>query len=83
MDGHALSAILEDVAAERRRQDEKWGPSERRPVPSLSVLVEEVGEVAEAMQRNHVTDVVGELIQVAAVAVAMIEGAGRGDPPLR
>jgi NTP pyrophosphatase (non-canonical NTP hydrolase) len=67
-----------DIEAERLRQDRKWGPSEERPAPSLAVLVEEVGEVAAEMHdsgdpENYRT----ELIQVAAVAVAMVEGYDR------
>jgi len=73
--------VIMDVANERVRQDEKWGPSEARPVPRLAVLVEEVGEVADAMLSRDRNNIRTELIQVAAVALAMVEGIDRGDVP--
>jgi NTP pyrophosphatase (non-canonical NTP hydrolase) len=45
------------------------------------VLVEEVGEVAAAMQDETDAELRTELIQVAAVAVAMVESIDRGDVP--
>jgi hypothetical protein len=81
----ALIAVLEEVAEERRRQIVKWGgrggdgienPNQPNGI-RLRVLVEEVGEVAEAMGRpedgNGKGDLRTELIQVAAVAVAWVE----------
>lgn len=69
------------VAEERRRQDRKWGPSDHRPPPTLAVLIEEVGEVAKAQMEETDAELRAELVQVAAVAVAMIEGIDRGDVP--
>jgi NTP pyrophosphatase (non-canonical NTP hydrolase) len=76
---------LDLVWEERRRQRDRWGgrsgdgvenPTMPDPV-RLRVLVEEVGEVAEAMGRpedgNGTRDLRTELVQVAAVAVAWIE----------
>jgi NTP pyrophosphatase (non-canonical NTP hydrolase) len=69
------------VADERCRQDKKWG-KQRHAYPFwLTILVEEVGEVAQAMQKNSFAykfesdadDLHKELIQVAAVAVAIAE----------
>lgn len=81
-----MSRAIDDVITERVRQINKWGgpesdgienPSCPNPV-RLRVLVEEVGEVAEAMGRpedgNGRHDLRSELVQVAAVAVAWIEG---------
>ena len=73
--------IFELINQERRRQDEKWG---RRPGywpasqdRKLAVLVEEVGEVAEAILTDSkgkpAQDIRMELVQVAAVAVAWLE----------
>lgn len=76
-----IDLALELVRIERRRQDNKWGPSEARPTPGLAVLVEEVGEVAQAMLERKPLELVSELTHVAAVAVAMIEGCYRGDVP--
>lgn len=81
------AAILRDIAAERQRQTAQWGePRHDFPV-WLTVLIEEVGEVSRAIlgvreasalgfddvQADWFTDLRGELVQVAAVAVAMIE----------
>ena len=71
-------AVLEDVARERERQNDKWGripghwPSHNGV--KLAVLVEEVGEVASALYDGHGPNRLREeLIQVAAVAVAWAE----------
>jgi NTP pyrophosphatase (non-canonical NTP hydrolase) len=87
--GDLMVSIMGDVMQERMRQIVKWGgpeadgvenPSTPDPV-RLRTLVEEVGEVAEAMGRpedgNGKRDLRTELIQVAAVAVAWIEGLDR------
>jgi NTP pyrophosphatase (non-canonical NTP hydrolase) len=75
------SIVLDDVRAERVRQDLKLGPSAERPSPKLKHLVEEVGEVAAAMQDESDEALRTELVQVAAVAVAMVEAIDRGDVP--
>ena len=79
--------VFRDVAEERRSQDAKWG-ADRSLHPSLwlTILVEEVGEVAEVIldDMNGVAIASDddltvedrlreELVQVAAVAVAQIE----------
>lgn len=72
--------VLEDVQAERVRQDLKFGKQRHSMGKWLQILVEEVGEVAQAMQRGEVQskdtdadDLYTELIQVAAVAVEIAE----------
>lgn len=84
-----IEFIFQEIQAERQRQDEKWGEQNHKPVVWLSILMEEVGEAAkeavEARQyfhenyddklRNYRT----ELIQVAAVCVAMIESLDRNE----
>lgn len=72
------AAVLFAVAAERERQNLKWG---RTPGVwpddagvKLAVLTEEVGEVARGLlERAALSDLKGELVQVAAVAVAWAE----------
>lgn len=84
-----IDSVLVDVSIERKRQNEKWGrvpgnwsvPNDRK----LTVLTEEVGEVARALldggdeinepelmciDEAHLYE---ELVQVAAVAVAFAE----------
>ncbi|MDX8367835.1 MazG-like family protein [Cytobacillus sp. IB215665] len=72
--------VLMDVAAERVRQEMKWGKQRHSDGDWLKILVEEVGEVAQAMQINQgwgkssdASDQYKELIHVAAVAVSMAE----------
>lgn len=70
--------VLDDIAAERRSQDQKWGPVEDNlhlVSNALGVLMEEVGEVAKAqMEDGFLSDELRtELVQVAAVAAAWVE----------
>jgi len=63
-----------DVKDERGRQDAKWGSQRDLPDRTwLAILVEEVGEVAKAMLEHDDEGLKKEIVQVAAVAVAMIE----------
>lgn len=71
---------FEPVYKEQKRQIKKWGLQNHYPHKFLSILVEEVGEVAEAIlktedegQTKTWSDVIKELIQVQAVAQSMIE----------
>lgn len=82
-------SVLSDVATERRRQFALQAAGRFRDTPSdrampdvsrLASLVEEVGEVARALQELHgaVSDTHGadlrkELLQVAALAVAWVQ----------
>lgn len=83
--------VLYDVGDERERQNEKWGEQNHTPMEWLPILMEEVGEVAKAALEQHFsengydqyTDVASlqelrkEMVQVAAVAVAMVESLDR------
>ena len=69
-------SVLSEVKEERSLQNLAWGEQDHNPFYWLAVLVEEVGEVAEALVRGHETtiqDYRHELIQVAAVSIAAIE----------
>lgn len=87
-DGISMQIVLSEVAAERVRQDAKWGEQNHEPTEYLAILVEEVGEAArEAVEvrfglpgrhrLRHRAMLRSELIQVAAVAVAMVEAIDR------
>src|SRR5512146_893176 len=73
--------VLADVGVERDLQDEEWGEQNHEPEIWLSILTEEVGELATAMlkarfaqyEHRKVRDMRREAIQVAAVAVAFVE----------
>lgn len=73
------SAIYRDIDDERSRQEDKFG-SQMHPWPTwAAILAEEAGEVAEACLQAHWNEDGGlahlreELVQVAAVAVQMLE----------
>ncbi|SDO80067.1 MazG-like family protein [Halobacillus aidingensis] len=75
-----MPAVISDVEAERERQDAKWGLQRHSYPYWLTILAEEHGEVAQAMQKGSVSyknsdadDLYTELIHVAAVAVAIAE----------
>lgn len=63
------------IDIEREKQDAKWGDLPRRlqDLLWLSILVEEVGEVAQAILKRDWINLKEEIIQVAAVAIAWLE----------
>ena len=70
--------VLREVNDERRRQDDKWGEQNHDPFCYLTILMEEVGELAQAALHarfgGHAAGTMRkEAVQVAAVAVAIIE----------
>lgn len=72
--------VLTDIDNERTRQDSKWGIQRHDYGTWLTILVEEVGEVAQAMQadkgwgkESDANHLYTELIHVAAVATAIAE----------
>ena len=81
-----MSNLLSEVAAERQRQTEKWGEQNHSTYKYLAILGEEVGEANKAVldhedkpEGNPLENLRMELIQVAAVAVAMIECGDRNN----
>ena len=71
-----MEEVLDRVRVERSGQDAVHGfPWERAYSGDrwLRVLVEEVGEVARALEEGDDRALVLELVQVAAVAVAFVE----------
>ena len=73
-----MNNIFESIKEERKRQDEKWGPSSHHPMEWSSILMEEVGEVSKEVNdytfnSKDSTEMKKELIQVAAVVVAWLE----------
>ncbi|WP_017860442.1 MazG-like family protein [Leptospira interrogans] len=73
--------ILNEILEERKKQDQQWGEQNHVPIEWCAILVEEVGEVSKAALETHFkyggkNDYIeyrNELIQVAAVSLAMIE----------
>jgi NTP pyrophosphatase (non-canonical NTP hydrolase) len=79
-----MTDALADVVAERASQDAKWGEQNHHPLVWLGILTEEVGELARSMLAEqfptyqhginvHDHTVRHEAIQVAAVAIALVE----------
>lgn len=74
----ATASAMIDVTAERRRQAAKWGVQSHTWPEWLVILSEEVGEVGRAMcgvlwGGDDLEQLRRELVQVAAVAVQIIE----------
>jgi NTP pyrophosphatase (non-canonical NTP hydrolase) len=77
----AQEQAIQDVLEERRRQDGKWGEQNHDPFTYLTILMEEVGEAAQAaLEARYGADDASRLaqfrketVQVAAVAVAILE----------
>ncbi|WP_226085663.1 hypothetical protein [Mesobacillus sp. S13] len=72
--------VCSEVLLERFRQNKLWGHQRHDYGTWLTILVEEVGEVAQAMQakrgwgkESDANNLYTELIHVAAVAVAIAE----------
>ena len=72
-----INQSLQLVINERMRQLSKWGVRSLEYGDWLKILVEEVGELAEAMldheEEPHRVSILKEATQVAAVAVAIME----------
>ncbi len=67
--------IMQAIRLERLRQNEKWGVEfpGRLDERWLTILAEEVGEIAEAVLRDNDEDICEEILQTAAVCVAWLE----------
>ena len=74
-DNDIQGGILRDIVAERRAQDARWTYNPRRSDElMLTLLVEEIGECARAMQPNDdAGDLDRELTQSAALIVQWLE----------
>lgn len=74
----STSVAFGHVRDERRRQFEKWGEQNHSPEVWLTILMEEVGEASQAALHDrfggdHAGTFLNEMVQVAAVAVQIIE----------
>lgn len=78
----SLGRVLADIAAERARQDARWGIEDPGDFERISILTEEVGEAAQAANqanfrssptRGDYHHLRTELVQVAATAAAHIQ----------
>lgn len=69
--------VLDEVHQERLRQETKWGEQNHLPSFWITILGEEYGETCRAILEKDSINYREELIQVAAVTVAMIESFDR------
>ena len=69
--------IIKAIISERQNQDDKWGEQNHGVYKWLAILGEEVGEANKSALEKRKKELIDELIQVAAVSVAMIESIGR------
>ena len=67
------TSYLQEIHNERESQDDIWGEQNHKPAFWLSILGEEFGEVCRAVYENDTENYREELIQVAAVALSMVE----------
>lgn len=65
--------IFREIGLERCKQDEKWGEQNHNPYKWIAILIEEVGEAGQAVLQEKPDSYRKELVQVAAVTIAMIE----------
>lgn len=80
-----VNDAIQSIIAERLRQDAKWGEQNHEPQYWMGLLMEEVGELAQAVnetvfdngpeerKKGGYYNMRQEAIQVAAVAVAFVE----------
>lgn len=79
-----LTGVIFDVVTERKAQDAKFGVQDITDFEFLAVLVEEVGEVAQAVLQtrfggSHAGTTRHELVHAAAVAISFIQCIDRRD----
>ncbi len=66
--------VVIELKKRREQQDVKWGPNRRLPAATwLTIIIEEVGEVAEAILENQPSNIFDELLDVAATCIAWME----------
>lgn len=76
-------SILKEIADERKRQDTTWGVQDHDMADWYTILGEEFGEVGKAICESKLQGMGQperirlELVQVAAVAVSMLESFDR------
>lgn len=70
-----IEKILLLIVQERIRQDELYGKNRTlSPLLWLTILTEELGEVARAILEHDPENLKTELIQLTAVAIAWLQG---------
>lgn len=85
MDSRTTLEAIQLVMSERLRQERKWGEQNKAPERYLMILMEEIGEWSQEVldsdhaggnqerRERHLRNAETELVQVAAVALAIVE----------
>lgn len=70
-----LGRLFDQITEERQRQDKKWGRNfpDRTDFQWLTILTEEVGEAAKAINDGDEENLLEEVIQCAAVCLSWLE----------
>ena len=75
-----MKESLRAVLKERQRQDDKWGEQNHNPYIYISILLEELGELAQAVlqtqfggNKGGFDNIRTEAIHTCAVALALLE----------
>ena len=77
-----FSDISTLVHLEVNRQDNKWGEDQVHSVTEwMTILMEEVGEAAQAVLKQERNAYISEAIQVAAVIFQMLQADFKGNYP--
>jgi NTP pyrophosphatase (non-canonical NTP hydrolase) len=69
--------VINEVEHERKQQDKRWGTQNHSLERWMIILTEELGEACEALLTADLGSYRGEMVQIAAVAVAAIESYDR------
>ena len=64
---------MEEILAEREKQDQKWGEQNHDTQMWVAILMKEVGEVRKAICEEDTDSYRKELVHVAAVALAALQ----------
>lgn len=70
--------VMIDILQERKRQLEKWGVQNHSNCVWVTILMEEIGEMAKSiLEKDGYNILREEIIQVATVAMAFVESLDR------
>lgn len=68
-----MSNVIDEVIEEQKRQHEIWGEQNHGSFKYLSILVEEIGEIAKAILEHDTENIRVEVIHSAAIAISFVE----------
>ena len=66
-------SIIKDIIAERNRQDKLHPKNNLSYAMWLACIVEEVGEVAKAINEHNIVEIETELIQVSSLCIRVLQ----------